>query len=156
VAECTHRCQWVPDEAALLTALTALVAAWDPDFLVGYETQNGSWGYLVARAAVLRVDLPAVLSRVLPAPTPPHGDAAGVGAAAAAAATRPGGVGAGAGLMPSPGTGAGITGAGAHTGVGAGRGLRTADAWDDTHGAGVRIPGRTVLNLWRIMRGECT
>lgn len=28
------------------------------------------------------------------------------------------------------------------------------DAWDDTHGSGLRISGRTVLNLWRIMRSE--
>lgn len=40
-------------EAALLGALSAAVAAADPDILLGYEVQRASLGYAAERAAVL-------------------------------------------------------------------------------------------------------
>lgn len=48
-----------------LSVLTwPLSARFDPDILLGYEVQMRSWGYLLQRAAVLRVDLCQQLSRV--------------------------------------------------------------------------------------------
>ena len=46
-------------EAALLGALSAAVAAADPDILLGYEVQRASLGYAAERAAVL--GLPSLL-----------------------------------------------------------------------------------------------
>ncbi len=37
---------------------------WDPDFLVGYELQMLSWGYLIQRAAQLNMDLCPQLARI--------------------------------------------------------------------------------------------
>ena len=59
----------VRDEAALLWAFAALVREWDADVLVGWEAQQGSFGYLLERAAVLGVGLGAALSRT-PAAAP--------------------------------------------------------------------------------------
>ena len=36
----------------------------DADMLVGYETQQGSWGYLVQRASHLNLNLQLQLSRI--------------------------------------------------------------------------------------------
>lgn len=39
------------DEQALLDRLIDSVIALDPDILLGYEIHNGSWGYIIERAA---------------------------------------------------------------------------------------------------------
>ena len=31
---------------------------------------------------------------------------------------------------------------------------RATDSWDESHGSGLWVVGRTTLNLWRIIRGE--
>jgi DNA polymerase elongation subunit (family B) len=50
------------DEAGLFDALVALVAGADPDFLVGWEVQMASLGYLLERAQHL--GLPGLLRRL--------------------------------------------------------------------------------------------
>ncbi|ETV72516.1 hypothetical protein H257_12611 [Aphanomyces astaci] len=56
----------VPSEMALFTALDQLIHRWDPDFLVGFEVQQGSWGYLIDRATTFDppVNLIQTLSRL--------------------------------------------------------------------------------------------
>lgn len=56
----------VRSERDLLAALVELVARWDPDLLLGYDVERGSWGYLCERAQHLDVDLHAQLSRAPP------------------------------------------------------------------------------------------
>ncbi|KAH9382380.1 hypothetical protein HPB48_012077 [Haemaphysalis longicornis] len=53
-------------ERDLLAALVELVARWDPDVLLGYDVERGSWGYLCERAQHLDVDLRTQLSRAPP------------------------------------------------------------------------------------------
>ena len=43
------------DESHLFQLLEELVAEWDPDFLVGFEVQKASIGYLIDRAAQMDV-----------------------------------------------------------------------------------------------------
>jgi len=65
----------VTSEIALFETLIALVRSADPDFLVGYEVQQSSWGYLIDRGRYLidttvtppsahSMDLLQLLSRV--------------------------------------------------------------------------------------------
>ncbi|KAM8831537.1 DNA polymerase zeta catalytic subunit isoform 2-T2 [Spinachia spinachia] len=55
---------YATDEKVLFQELIAVMRRFDPDILVGYEVQMRSWGYLLQRAAALRVDLCQQLSRV--------------------------------------------------------------------------------------------
>ncbi|KAM7367565.1 hypothetical protein PAMP_013853 [Pampus punctatissimus] len=55
---------YATDEKMLFQELVAIMKRFDPDILVGYEVQMRSWGYLLQRAAALRVDLCQQLSRV--------------------------------------------------------------------------------------------
>ncbi|XP_053192760.1 DNA polymerase zeta catalytic subunit [Scomber japonicus] len=55
---------YATDEKMLFQELIAIMRRFDPDILVGYEVQMRSWGYLLQRAAALRVDLCQQLSRV--------------------------------------------------------------------------------------------
>ncbi|RCH87381.1 DNA polymerase zeta, partial [Rhizopus stolonifer] len=52
-------------EEQLFSILIGKVRYYDPDMLVGYETQNSSWGYLVERGAQLGYHLLDELSRVI-------------------------------------------------------------------------------------------
>ncbi|KAI9912256.1 hypothetical protein PsorP6_009333 [Peronosclerospora sorghi] len=54
----------VADERALLHAFEDVVRRWDPDFLVGFEVQKASIGYLVDRAAQMDMNLIQSLSRL--------------------------------------------------------------------------------------------
>lgn len=47
----------VKDEVALYQWLIQLVQEYDPDFLVGFEMQKSSFGYLLERATVLKVKI---------------------------------------------------------------------------------------------------
>lgn len=40
----------VSSELEVINTLVDKVTAWDPEVLVGFEIQNGSWGYLLERA----------------------------------------------------------------------------------------------------------
>lgn len=44
---------YVENEYELLLTLIDKVRLYDPDFLVGYELNNSSWGYVIERAAHL-------------------------------------------------------------------------------------------------------
>lgn len=51
-------------EEELLNELVKLVQKWDPDILVGYETEMLSWGYLLQRAQIINHNLLTLLSRI--------------------------------------------------------------------------------------------
>ncbi|KAM5256763.1 DNA polymerase zeta catalytic subunit [Ctenodactylus gundi] len=55
---------YAADEKALFQEITNIIKRYDPDILLGYEIQMHSWGYLLQRAAALRVDLCQMISRV--------------------------------------------------------------------------------------------
>jgi DNA polymerase zeta len=54
----------VQTEDELFACLVAIVRRFDPEILVGYEIHNGSWGYVVQRAARLSLDMVLELGRV--------------------------------------------------------------------------------------------
>lgn len=54
----------VDSESDLLEEVVRLVTTWDPDMLVGYEVQRGSWGYLLERGLALGAEVVTRLSRV--------------------------------------------------------------------------------------------
>ncbi|CAK4670004.1 unnamed protein product, partial [Aphanomyces euteiches] len=66
VANQSVNVKYVTNEKELFTSLHSLVLSWDPDFLVGFEVQQASWGYLVDRATQLTppVNLIQTLSRL--------------------------------------------------------------------------------------------
>ena len=55
---------YVQKESELFEQLIKLVRQVDPDFLLGYEVQMGSWGYLKTRAAYLGLNLMGQIARV--------------------------------------------------------------------------------------------
>uniref|UniRef100_A0AAQ5X8K3 DNA polymerase zeta catalytic subunit n=1 Tax=Amphiprion ocellaris TaxID=80972 RepID=A0AAQ5X8K3_AMPOC len=55
---------YATEEKMLFQELITIIRRFDPDILLGYEVQMHSWGYLLQRAAALRVDLCQQLSRV--------------------------------------------------------------------------------------------
>ncbi|XP_054832300.1 DNA polymerase zeta catalytic subunit [Eublepharis macularius] len=55
---------YATDERTLFQEVVNIVKRYDPDFLLGYEVQMHSWGYLLQRAAALGVDLCQMISRV--------------------------------------------------------------------------------------------
>ncbi|KAJ1480727.1 hypothetical protein T484DRAFT_1657073 [Baffinella frigidus] len=57
------RVQVVDSEMDLFRALARLMRRLDPDFLVGYEVQKNSWGYVLERGAKLGFPIEACLSR---------------------------------------------------------------------------------------------
>jgi DNA polymerase elongation subunit (family B) len=129
-------------ESELLHCFVASVRQHDPDFILGYETENGSLGYLVQRAKHLQQsgeltppipDLELVLGRL---------SAAAIDDALVRAAKLSGG-----------GGGGGAAGGG---GGGGGMSEQAARATEYTlhHGSGQRLVGRHCLNVWRILRGE--
>lgn len=63
---------YVSTEHQLLDSLAQLVRKADPDFLLGYEVEMSSWGYLVERAAAIDVNLVNLISRMPRQPTTPH------------------------------------------------------------------------------------
>lgn len=57
--------QLVDDERALLREIAKMVIFFNPDALVGYETNSRSWGYICQRAKVFGMDLESDLGRVV-------------------------------------------------------------------------------------------
>lgn len=55
---------YVNTEVELYNELIQLVRGFDPDILLGYEIQKGSWGYLNARSRFLGVNLIGQIGRV--------------------------------------------------------------------------------------------
>ncbi|CAI7903965.1 unnamed protein product [Closterium sp. NIES-54] len=60
------RIHLLSSEVALLECLVAVVRQYDPDILLGWEVQGGSWGWLAERAQHLGFNLLKSLSRVPP------------------------------------------------------------------------------------------
>ena len=54
---------YVDSEESLLSEVASLAEKCNPDILVGYNTEQLSWGYLLERAFQLNVNLKAMLSR---------------------------------------------------------------------------------------------
>lgn len=67
----------MPSELSLLHAFVAVVRAYDPDILAGWEVQNASVGYLAERAAHLGLGLLKALSRTPPGGGPDGSDQVG-------------------------------------------------------------------------------
>ncbi len=121
------RVERFPSEAALFAGVAAAVQALDPDVLLGWDLERGSLGYLADRAAALGAPCPLrALSRLPDAPGAGR-ERFPFGAAAAAAAAAAGG---------------------------AAGGAEAAAASRFAAAAGPIVPGRIVLDVWRLMRSE--
>eukprot|EP00329_Picozoa_sp_Boothbay-MS584-11_P001226 19638_2 len=131
----------VPDEVALLHALVACIQRWDPDFILGYELENGSLGYVVQRAQAMQRDGTVLDPSLLP-------DLEGALSRLSDLALdeqqqffqrKPGGGGeAGQPQQQQPRT----------------ENQQRAQQYMVNAGSALRIIGRHCLNLWRILRGE--
>lgn len=119
------------DETSLLQMFVWLIRIYDPDMLVGWEIQGFSLGLLAERAANLGIGLLREISRLPVSRTIPH-----------AMENVAGGE-----------TGCNLF-ANARIEVGIGEASIIDDEWGRTHGSGIHVSGRIVLNLWRIIRGE--
>ena len=101
----------VDSELELVKAVVRLVRDADPDILGGWEVQMSSWGFLMARAATLGINLCPLLSRV----------------PGSVKESKVGGVGDGPGME-----------------------------YNASHTSEINLVGRTIFNLWRMMRAELT
>ena len=101
----------VDSELELVKAVVRLVRDADPDILGGWEVQMSSWGFLMARAATLGINLCPLLSRV-----PGSVKESKVG-----------------GVEDGPGV-----------------------EYNAAHTSEINLVGRTIFNLWRMMRTELT
>ena len=105
------RVRRVESELELIRAVVRLVRDADPDILGGWEVQMSSWGFLMARAATLGINLCPLLSRV-------------------------------------PGSVRESKVGGTEDGPGA--------EYNASHTSEINLVGRTIFNLWRMMRSELT
>lgn len=53
----------VDNEYELFEKLIEIITIWDPDFLIGYETQASSWGYLLSRSTVINFPFLQLIGR---------------------------------------------------------------------------------------------
>lgn len=54
----------VDNEVSLMKSFIELIRKVDPDFLIGYEVQSSSLGYLIKRAKILDIDMLKLLSKI--------------------------------------------------------------------------------------------
>ncbi|KAL3678075.1 hypothetical protein R1sor_021031 [Riccia sorocarpa] len=125
---------YLPDEKALLKCFVQLVRLCDPDMVIGWEVQGFSLGLLAERAANLGISLLKQLSRVPP-----------VSSSSSEPFEKE--------LGGEDQLEAGLFDKVPVETVGVDEPIID-DEWGRTHGSGLYIGGRTVLNAWRIMRGE--
>ncbi len=118
------RVERFPSEAALFAGVAAAVQALDPDVLLGWDLERGSLGYLADRAAALGAPCPLRALSRLPDAPGAGRERFPFGAVAAAAAAAAGG------------------------------GAEAAAARRFAAAAGPIVPGRIVLDVWRLMRAE--
>lgn len=59
------RVTMVNDEVELLFKLMEIIRSLDPDFLVGFEVEKSSWGYIVSRATYLNIQIATSISRLV-------------------------------------------------------------------------------------------
>ncbi|MCO5554976.1 hypothetical protein L7F22_008516 [Adiantum nelumboides] len=117
----------VRDETSMLHFFVWFVRMYDPDMLVGWEIQGYSLGLLAERAANLGLGLLREISR-LPAYrnlSRAMGNSAGQEIKPKLSSIEK--------IVESP---------------------IVDDEWGRTHGSGIHVDGRIVLNLWQIMRSE--
>lgn len=122
----------VKDEKTLLYLFTEMICLYDPDVLMGWEIQGGSIGYLAERAAYVGIGLLKKISR-----TP---------------------------LSETKLEAVHLEDIRRDESKDSHEEFPTEDLelqdtiiedeWGRTHGSGIHVGGRIVLNLWRIMRGE--
>lgn len=117
------------DEASVLQMFVWFIRIYDPDMLVGWEIQGFSLGLLAERAANLGIGLVRQISRTPVNKKVPEGMDAGDKADNNVFAKA---------NMELEIVNAPIID----------------DEWGRTHGSGIYVGGRIVLNLWRIMQGE--
>lgn len=115
----------------LLNFFVKLVKLYDPDILLGWEIQGFSLGLLAERAASLGISLLKQLSRTYMKDE----EALSVQQAVQGNSEK-------------------VLFGGVHHEVLGGHDTVIDDEWGRTQGSGIYVGGRTVLNLWRIMRGE--
>ncbi|CAN0573213.1 unnamed protein product, partial [Ectocarpus sp. 12 AP-2014] len=92
-------------------ALVGVFCRHDPDFVVGWEVQGDSLGYVVERGLNMVSEVKSSVGLVLVCS-----------------------------FQMTPGRDADKRNA--------------RDEWGKTHGSGIWLTGRTVLNMWRLMRSE--
>ncbi|XP_057871729.2 DNA polymerase zeta catalytic subunit isoform X2 [Cryptomeria japonica] len=122
----------VKDEKTLFYLFIQLVRLYDPDILMGWEVQGGSVGFLAERAAYVGIGLLKKISRTPLSESKLeklHSDVRRDDLKESV-------------LEEFPAEASDL-----HETI-------IEDEWGRTHGSGIHVSGRIVLNLWRIMRGE--
>lgn len=122
----------VKDEKTLFYLFTELICIYDPDILMGWEIQGGSIGYLAERAAYVGIGLLKKISRTPLSETKletVHLEDIRRDESKDS-------------LEEFPTEDLEL------------QDTIIEDEWGRTHGSGIHVGGRIVLNLWRIMRGE--
>ncbi|XP_020571620.1 DNA polymerase zeta catalytic subunit-like [Phalaenopsis equestris] len=117
------------EEKLLLERFVEIISHFDPDILMGWEIQSSSLGYLAERALYLGMNLLKKLSR-----TPFHENKDKIEDSGHPKLSD---------VLPEITITENI--------------LETSiieDEWGRTHGSGLHVSGRIVLNIWRLMRGE--
>lgn len=56
---------YVSNELCLIEKFIEILVEHDPDIITGYEIETSSWGYLISRAELLRIDISIAFSRLL-------------------------------------------------------------------------------------------
>lgn len=108
------------------------VCSLDPDILMGWDVQGGSLGFLAERASYLGIGLLNSISRT-PCETK---------------------IAAGDSEIPEKGVLDNVIPDSVIADPVALEDAIIEDEWGRTHGSGVHVGGRIVLNVWRLMRGE--
>ncbi|CAK9168020.1 unnamed protein product [Ilex paraguariensis] len=119
------------EEKHLFSYFIDIIYSLDPDMLMGWDIQSGSLGFLAERAAYLGIGLLNKISR-----TPFETNVASTDRVTLEKGT------------PNDGLSESVISDSV---------LEAAiieDEWGRTHGSGVHVGGRVVLNIWRLMRSE--
>lgn len=59
------RVDYVDNELCLMQKFIELMIEHDPDIITGYEIETSSWGYLISRAELLKIDISTAFSRLI-------------------------------------------------------------------------------------------
>lgn len=119
-------------EIHLFSRFIKILCSFDPDILIGWDTQGGSLGFLAERAAHLGIGLLNDISR-----TPLESKiAAGDSEISERGITD--------NMLAEPVVAESLLA----------KDAIIEDEWGRTHASGLHVGGRIVLNVWRLMRGE--